>query len=268
MPEINHDDLNKLMEKLHLERGTDFRGYKPTSLARRVQRRLGALKCSDINTYMEYLDQQPDEYTKLIDSILINVTQFFRDQEAWQIIEDEVIPRIVPEKRPGDQIRMWSAGCATGEEAYSLAIILSEALGPSLEDYGVRIYATNIDEGALAIARLGDYSDDSAKSVPPELLQKYFTKNCRWSLNRDIKKMVIFGQHNLVMDAPISHLDLIVCRNVLIYMSVDLQNLVLSKLHYGLNPRGFLFLGKAESILTASRIISPFNDRWRIFRKE
>jgi two-component system CheB/CheR fusion protein len=268
VPEISHEELNKLVERLHVERGLDFRGYKPSSLGRRVQRRLDATKSPDIESYLNELARRPDEYSKLVDSILINVTQFFREPEAWEFIKSEIIPQIMEGKHPGDQIRMWSAGCATGEEAYSLAIALSEVVGPAISGYDVRLYATDIDESALNVVRRAEYTEDQLQSVSPELLERYFTKNGRWTLNRDIRKMVIFGQHNLVSDAPISHADLIACRNVLIYMSTDLQSKVLSKLYYGLEPKGFLFLGKAESLLAASRLFSPVNEKWRIFRKE
>ncbi len=265
---MKSEQLNKLMEKLHRERAIDFRGYKPSSLERRVTRRLEATGCEDIEAYTKFLSRRPDEYAKLIDSILINVTQFFRDQEAWDVVRDIVLPQILAQKQPGNQIRMWSAGCATGEEAYSLAILLSELLGSRIADYDVRIYATDIDDQALNVARRGEYSDDAVKALPPEWLEKYFTKNGQWVVKRELRRMLIFGVHNLVTDAPISHVDLLACRNVLIYMSVELQTRILGKFQYGLEPRGFMFLGKAESLLAASRIFSPVNERWRIFRKE
>ncbi len=268
MQEISAEDLGRLTEKLLREHAVDFRDYKPTSLGRRVQRRLEAVKCSDMECYLKYLDRRPDEYAKLIDSILINVTEFFRDPEAWDILRTEVIPRVVADKHPGEQIRVWSAGCATGEEPYTMAMLLSETVGPRINEYDVRIYATDIDDDALSIARRGEYSPDSLKVVPEAVLQKYFAKNSRYTVNRDVRKMVIFGRHNLVTDPPISHLDLIICRNVLIYMTVDLQNRILSKFYYGLQNNGFLFLGKAESLLTSSKLFSPVNERWRIFRKE
>ncbi len=268
MAEFTSEELGKLTEKLLNERGLDFRDYKPTSLGRRIQRRLDATKSPDIEAYLKLLERRPDEYSKLIDSILINVTQFFRDPEAWDIIRKEVIPRILSEKRPGDQIRLWSAGCATGEEAYSLAIAISEALGRRMGEFDVRIYATDIDDDALAIARRAEYSDDAVASLPTDLLEKYFVRNGQWSVKRDLRKLLIFDRHNLANDAPISHVDLVACRNVLIYMSVDLQNRILNKFHYGLEANGYLFLGKAESLLAASRVFSPVSERWRIFRKE
>jgi two-component system, chemotaxis family, CheB/CheR fusion protein len=268
VPEIRQEDLNRLTEKLMKERGVDFREYKPTTLGRRITRRMDATKCADIDCYLKELDRRADEYGKLIDSILINVTEFFRDSEAWNVIRDEVMPRIMSEKRPGDQLRIWSAGCAAGQEPYSLAMMASEAIGSKLADYDVRIYATDIDDDALTTARRGEYESSAVESAPSDLLEKYFTRNVRWTVNRNVRKMVIFGRHNLVTDAPISHVDLIVCRNVLIYMGSELQNRVLSMFHYGLQPRSFLFLGRAEAILAPSRFFSPVSDRWRVFRKE
>ena len=268
MSEIAHEDLAKLTEKIHSERAVDFRGYKPSSLSRRIQRRMDAVKCADVNSYIEYLDRRPDEYAKLIDCILINVTEFFRDPEAWQVITEEIIPRILSEKRPGNSIRVWSAGCATGEEVYSIAMALAEGLGARINEYDVRIYATDMDDDALQVARRAEYSEDSVKSIPPELLKNYFVRNGRWTVNKDLRRLVIFGRHNLATDAPISHVDLILCRNVLIYMTVELQNRLLSKFHYAAEPNGFLFLGKAESLLSASRTFAAVNERWRIFRKE
>ena len=267
MPEITREELNKLTGKLMTEHAVDFRDYKPTTLSRRIQRRLDATKCPDIASYMKYLESRPDEYAKLVDSILINVTEFFRDSEAWEIVKSEVIRSMLAEKRPGDQIRIWSAGCATGEEAYTIAMLLAEVMGKRINEYDARIYATDIDEGSLAVARRGEYSEESIKSVPQAYL-KYFVKNISYTITRDIRRMVIFGRHNLVNDAPISHADFITCRNVLIYMSVDLQNRILSKFHYGLQAGGFLFLGRAESLLTTSRLFTPINDKWRIFSKE
>ena len=268
MADIAQSDLKRLTEKLLRERAVDFREYKPTTLSRRIQRRLGAANCADIECYLKYLDQRADEYAKLIDSILINVTEFFRDPEAWEIIKNEVLPRIIAERRPGDQIRIWSTGCATGEEPYTAAMVLLDVLGDRANDFDIRIYATDIDDESLSVARRGEYLDDAVKTIPESYLPRYFDKNARWCIKRDVRKMVIFGRHNLVTDAPISHSDMIVCRNVLIYMSVDLQNRILSKFHYGLQPGGYLFLGRAESLLTTSELFTPTNERWRVFQKE
>lgn len=268
MPDIGSEDLVRLTGKLLHERAVDFRGYKPASLTRRVRRRIDAVKCPDIGSYLLYLDEHPDEYPRLIDSILINVTEFFRDPAAWEVLRSEILPRIMAEKQPGDEVRIWSAGCATGEEPYSLAISLAEMLGPRISEYDVKVYATDIDDDALTTARRAEFSDSAIRGVQKECLEKYFVRNARWAVSREIRRMVVFGRHNLVTDAPIPHTDLIACRNVLIYMSADLQNRVLSRFHYGLEPRGFLFLGKAESLLAASKLFRPVSEKWRLFRKE
>lgn len=268
MPEISHEDVARLIEKLHQERAMDFRGYKPSSLGRRTARRLEQTNCASIDEYMSLLDRRPEEYIKLIDSILINVTQFLRDPDAWDVLRTDVLPQMLAEKHAGDSVRIWSAGCATGEEAYSLAISLLETAGSRISDYDVKIVATDIDEDAVNIARRATYEDDAVACVPKELLNRYFAKNSHWTVSRDVRKYVTFGIHNLTKDPPISHVDIIACRNVLIYMNVNLQNQLLGKFHYGLEPGGVLFLGKAESLLTASKMFSPVNEKWRIFRKE
>ena len=267
MPEISPDDLIKLTEKVFCERGLDFRDYKPASLTRRTIRRLDATKCQDIHTYIQYLDTRPNEYAKLIGSLLINVTQFHRDAEAWRIIKEEVIPQIVSEKKPSDQIRMWSAGCATGEEAYSLAISLVEVVGPSIADYDVKIYATDIDDEALAIARKGEYSDDSISHLPSELRDRYFTRTFPLDSKAPPPKDGHIRGDNLATDAPIPHLDLIACRNVLIYMSGNLQSHLLSNFHYGLERDGYLFLGKAKSLFASSNLFRGVNDRCQSSRR-
>lgn len=267
MTDFDSGELNKLTEKLLREYAVDFREYKPTTLSRRIQRRLDATHCSDIPCYLEYLDRHPNEYSKLIDTLLINVTQFFRDPEAWEVIRNDVLPVILSEKRPGDQVRIWSAGCATGEEPFTMAMVLAEAAGSKLNQLDVRIYATDIDEKALSSARRGEFSSEAIESIPEPLREKYLVRNSLWRFDRAIRKMLIFGRHNLVTDAPISRVDLIICRNVLIYMTVDLQNRILAKFHYALQPHGYLFLGRAESLLTASRVFESVHEKARVFRK-
>jgi|GEM_PF-378166 len=268
MPEISDKALRKVTDQLLRERAMDFRDYKPSTLRRRIQRRLDATGCADIDCYVEYLETHPTEYTSLIDMLLINVTEFFREPDAWEVIAKEVIPRILADKQPSQPIKMWSAGCATGEEAYTLAMLVSEAIGTKARDREVRIYATDIDDNALTVARHAEYSDESVEHVPEELRGKYFVKNGVWTVDRDLRKLVIFGKHNLATDAPISHCDLVVCRNVLIYMNVDLQNRLLSKFHYALDSPGYLFLGRAEAMLSLSKLFGPFNEHARIFAKE
>src|SRR3972149_3032043 len=261
-------ELEVLLQKIFDERGMDFRDYKRTSLKRRIQKRL---EVNNLNTYAEYmklLDSNPEEYARLFDTLLINVTEFFRDPEAFEILGNEVIPQIISRKNKGDPIRIWSAGCASGEEPYSIGILLAEQLGEAIKDHEIRIYATDIDENALAEARRGSHSEDKLKDVKKKQIDKYFTlETGGYRINRTIRQMVIFGSQNLATDAPISHLDLIVCRNVLIYFNLDLQNKLLMRFHYGLNRDGYIFFGKSESTLVGSKLFNPVNKKWRIFQK-
>jgi len=265
--EIDDEQLDLLIEKVRREHAVDFRGYKYASLSRRIKRRLNTIKCPDMEGYLQYLDSEPGEYAKLVDSILINVTDFFRDAEAWNALRQKVIPRILERKSPGDRIRVWCAGCASGEEAYTFAMLLLKELGNDVFDHEIRVYATDIDEDALTTARFGKYSNEKVKSIPDDLLRKYFTHNSDWIVNRDLRKIVIFGHHNLITAPAISHVDLIICRNVLIYMSPGLQYRVLTKFHFSLEQDGFLFLGRAESLFKASCLFHAVDERWRIFEK-
>ncbi len=265
---VNDDELKVLLNKIYSERGMDFRDYKQSSLIRRLHKRLDAYNIKSYADYMKILDKNHDEYNKLFETLLINVTEFFRDPEAWEALDREVFTKIIASKANGDQIRIWSAGCATGEEPYTIAILLSEKLGESIKDYDVRIYATDIDDGALTEARRGMYSEEKLKNLNPELVAKYFTKeNAYYRINRNIRQLVIFGKQNLVTDAPISHIDLLVCRNVLIYFNSDLQSKLLLRFHYALNKFGFTFFGKSESALIGSRLFKLIDKKWRIFQK-
>jgi len=259
--------LKELLQELAEERNFDFRGYKATTLDRRFRRRMFQLKLGSYAEYTEYIRAHPDEVTLLLNTVLINVTEFFRDPPAWEILRHELLPDILRQLKPGHSFRAWSAGCATGEEPYSIAILISEYFGAKLPEYDIKIYATDIDEEALAFARRGEYSVDAVKRIRPEWREKYFhgTKSLR--INREIRRLVIFGCSNLGQDAPISHVNLLVCRNLLIYFDPDLQKQILRRLTYALEPEGLLFLGKAESQLTSSSQFRRLNPRWRIFQR-
>lgn len=262
------DELDHLLQKLFDERGFDFRDYKKVSLRRRIQKRLDDLKISTYPDYERYLDAHQDEYVKLFETLLINVTEFFRDPEAWKIIEEKVLPDILARKKKGDAIRVWSAGCASGEEPYSIGILLAQALGNAVHDYDVKIYATDIDENALLEARRGVYRLEKLKNASPEQIDKYFTKeNGIYKIDRSIRQMVSFGGQDLTSDAPISHLDLLICRNVLIYFNVQLQNKLLFRFNFALNQGGYIFFGKSESTLIGSRLFSVISQKWRVFKK-
>lgn len=265
-----NDDLylNALLHKIFVERGLNFKDYKKASLKRRLKKRLDAYGLSSYPEYILYLDLHPGEYEKLFDTLFINVTEFFRDPEAWDELDKVVLLDIIARKNKGDPIRAWCASCSSGEEPYSLAMLLAERLNGAFDGHAVTIYATDIDEGALAEARKGRYSLDKLKNVKPEFIDKYFTRdNEAYKIHRKIRQMVIFGKQNLVMDPPISHLDLIVCRNVLIYFNSDLQQKVLVKFYSSLNEDGYIFFGKSESILLGSKLFKIVDKNWRIFQK-
>jgi two-component system CheB/CheR fusion protein len=260
--------LSELVSELASDKGPDLRGYKHTSLERRVRKRMSEVGSASFRDYLARVKEDPGENLNLLNTVLINVTEFFRDPQAWQALRDEALRPVISTMRPGDTLRVWSIGCASGEEPYSLAILISEYLGSATLDYNIKIYATDIDEDALSIARRGEYPVEKLRRMTAALREKYFTgRGPIVRISRDIRRLTIFGRSNIVTDAPISHCNLVVCRNVLIYFDTNTQNQVLSRVHYALEPGGVLFLGKAESKLANSSVFLPLNTRWRIFQK-
>jgi two-component system, chemotaxis family, CheB/CheR fusion protein len=257
-----------LLEYLKRTRGFDFTGYKRSGLRRRVTRRLQILRLESLNDYLDYLEVHPEEFTHLFNTILINVTAFFREPASWDFLVQEIIPRIVANKSAADPIRIWSAGCASGEEACTLAMVFAEALGMQDFRQRVKIYATDVDEEALTAARHARYGANAIKSIPAELREKYFDEvGMHHVFNAELRRAMIFGRHDLVQDAPISRLDLLVCRNTLMYFNAETQSRILSRFHYALNETGLLFLGKAEMLLTHSNLFTPNDLKHRIFTK-
>jgi two-component system CheB/CheR fusion protein len=209
-----------LLDFLKASRSFDFTGYKRSTLMRRVQKRMQTVEIGTFEAYRDYLEVHPEEYGALFNTILINVTSFFRDGEPWKVLAQEFIPAIVSRKRAGQPIRVWSAGCATGEETYTLVMMLAEALGPEQFRERVNVYATDWDDEALAHARQATYTADDLEALPEGYRERYFEEaGQRWSFRGDLRRHVIFGRHDLAQDAPISHLDLLVCRNVLMYFN-------------------------------------------------
>ena len=259
--------LRQLIDELATNRNLDLRGYKTTTLERRIRKRMGEVNAHDYSEYLDQLRQDPHEIDLLLNTILINVTEFFRDPQAWEALRDEVLPNLLHSLKPGDIFRVWCAGCASGEEPYSLAILISDFLREKLADYDVEIYATDIDEEALNIARRGEYVAERLRRVRPEWRERYFTGGTRMRINREQRRLVIFGRSNLIADAPISHCQLITCRNLLIYFDTATQKQILGRMHYALEPGGVLFLGKAESKLSESHLFRPVNLRWRLFQR-
>ncbi len=257
--------LEDLLEYLNVKRAIDFTGYKRTSLTRRIQRRMQSVHVATFSDYLDYLEVHPEEFDLLFNTVLINVTSFFRDEAAWESLAQVIAPLA---ERQGEPIRAWSAGCATGEEAYTLAILLAEALGESAFRKQVKIYATDIDEEELVKARLGSYSADRVEGIAPELLERYFEYDSgRYTFRSDLRRAVIFGRHNLVSDAPISQLDLLVCRNTLMYFNREVQSRIMARFHFALKEGGALFLGKAETMLSRSELFKPLSLKHRIFTK-
>ncbi|MBE9219558.1 CheR family methyltransferase [Dolichospermum flos-aquae] len=261
-------DFENLLQYLRNNRGFDFTGYKRSTLMRRVTKQMQYLNIETFANYQDYLEVHPDEFKALFNTILINVTAFFRDPLAWEYLAKEIIPNILKNKQKNEQVRIWSAGCASGEEAYTLAIILAEILGIDDFRHRVKIYATDIDEEALNQARQASYSARNIHAVPLELRDKYFDlSNEKYIFQQDLRRAVIFGRHDLLQDAPISRLDLLVCRNTLMYFNSETQGRIINRFHFALNDHGYLFLGKAEMLITHTNLFTPINLKDRIFAK-
>jgi two-component system, chemotaxis family, CheB/CheR fusion protein len=266
----NDQDLEVLLDYLRRSRGFDFTGYKRTSLSRRIHKRMQVVGADSYLGYLDHLEVDPEEFTQLFNTILINVTGFFRDPPTWDYLREEILPRILADKAEGedDPVRIWSAGCASGEEAYTLAMVTAEAMGADAVREGVKIYATDLDEDALSQARQARYTPRQVEGVPPELLDRYFeTNGGGYVFSKDLRRSVIFGRHDLIQDAPISRIDLLVCRNTLMYLNSDTQSHVLARFSFALREGGYLMLGKAEMLLAHSNLFSAVDLKRRVFCK-
>ena len=261
-------EFDELLLMLKETRGFDFIGYKRSTLMRRVRRRMDARGLVSISEYRDYLELEPDEFLRLFDSLLINVTGFFRDPPAWQALRGTVLPELLSAKGPSRPIRVWSAGCATGEEAYTLAIVLAEELGTEAFTNRVKIYATDLDENALQVARAGVYTERQIAGVEDDLRQNYLEPTgSKYTFRRDLRRQIIFGHNDLTHDAPISRVDLLVARNTLMYFTAEAQASIIRRFHFALADPGFLFLGKAEMLLNHGDQFEPVDLRKRLFRK-
>jgi len=261
------EDLEPLLEFLKTARGLDFTGYKRPSLQRRVEKRMQAVRADSYDVYRTYLESHPDEFVELFNTILINVTAFFRDPPVWDYLRREIVPQIVAEAE-ADSIRVWTTGCASGEETYSLAMCFAEALPESELGSRLKIYATDIDEDALAEARHGAYTDDQVEAVPTDLRERYLERlDQRWTVAGPLRRAVIFGRHDVVHDPPISRIDLLTSRNTLMYFTPDAQRRIIANFHFALQPGGYLLLGKAEMMLGRSPLFAPVELKHRVFRK-
>jgi two-component system, chemotaxis family, CheB/CheR fusion protein len=262
--------LEALLRYLKTSRGFDFTGYKRSTLTRRVLKRMAALKnIKTYENYQDYLEVHPEEFATLFNTVLINVTSFFRDTAAWDYLASKIIPRMLKAKRTADPIRVCCVGCASGEEAYSVAMLLAEALGEKAFRDRVKIYATDVDSDALAQARHAIYNGKSVAAVPAKLRAKYFESSSadQFVVKGDLRRAVIFGHLDLVQDAPISRLDLLICRNTLMYFNAEAQALIIARFHFALNDEGLLFLGKSEMLLSHSDLFKTVDLESRIFSK-
>ena len=257
-----------LLAYLEQHRAVDFTAYRRSTLLRRLARRMQQAQVGSFAEYQDYLEVHPEEFAQLFDTILINVTSFFRDPEAWDVLGREIVPAILAAKRDGEPIRVWSAGCASGEEVYTLAMVWAERLGAEGFRQRVKIYATDIDEGALLKARQATYEAKQMEAVPEALRTRYFERQgTSYAFRVDMRRSIVFGRHDLVNDAPISRLDLLVCRNTLIYFNAEIQRRILGRFHFALTSHGFLFLGRGEMLLTHPNLFQPVDLRHRIFSK-
>ncbi|EOD58714.1 CheR family methyltransferase [Amycolatopsis vancoresmycina] len=267
-PREPNGEFESVLTYLKESRGFDFTGYKRSSLMRRVRRRMSQV---EIDSYADYIDQlqvNADEFVALFNTILINVTGFFRDPDAWDHLRGQVLPALLAERSPEEPIRVWSAGCAAGQEAYSLAMLFADALGIEAFRQRVKIYATDVDDEALAQARHAAYTPAEVDGLSEAQLEQFFElQGSRYCFRKDLRRSVIFGRNDLVQDAPISRIDLLVCRNTLMYFNAETQTKILERFHFALAPRGVLFLGKAEMLLSHSRIFEPMDLKRRVFRK-
>jgi chemotaxis methyl-accepting protein methylase len=270
LAEKDQSSLEKVLILLRTKTGQDFSLYKKNTVYRRVERRMSIHQIDRISSYVRYLQENPQEVELLFKELLIGVTSFFRDPDFWKRLRDEAIPPLLAGHPAGGTLRAWSAGCSTGEEAYSLAIAFKEALEQAkpTENYKLQIYATDLDQDAIDKARQGVYPANIAADVSPERLKRFFVQEENsYRISKEIREMVTFATQNLIMDPPFTKLDILVCRNLLIYLTPELQKKLLPLFHYTLVPGGVLFLGSAESVGTFTDLFAPLNAKARLFQK-
>lgn len=260
-----------ILEKIKAK-GLDFRGYKESTLKRRIERRLTRRKVSSYEEYLRVLDNDAEEYKNLINDLTIKVTEFFRDPEAWQILKTKIETRLRETLSIGS-LHIWSAGCSTGEETYSAAILVDQVLEESRDAIyrvsKIEIWGTDIDKNSLNKAGEGIYSSQTIKVLPTDILNKYFVLNGHYQINERLKKRVHFKFQDLIWGEPLKEVDLIICRNVLIYFQKFWQEKILMNFYHSLKPGGYLFLGKAETLIGPARERFEVIDRhWKIYKKE
>jgi two-component system, chemotaxis family, CheB/CheR fusion protein len=266
-----HDLLKKIFILIQSQTGYDFSQYKQNTVSRRIERRMTIHQITELSDYVRFLQQTPIEIKALFQELLIGVTNFFRDPEAFVALETMAIPQLLADKPSGSTIRVWTCGCSTGEEAYSIAILLYEQIAAMEQHFRVQLFSTDIDIRAIDAARLGIYPASIAVDISGERLSRFFTlqtDGISYRINKNIREMVIFSEHNVIKDPPFSKLDLITCRNLLIYMSGELQKKVIPLFHYALRRDGMLFLGTSESVGDFEEIFAPLDRQWKLFQRK
>jgi two-component system CheB/CheR fusion protein len=266
---VGRSAIVKIFAQLRTAYGVDFGLYKQSTIERRIVRRMALHKLENIEDYLTFLSAEPEEVRNLYNDLLIGVTSFFRDTEPFDALKETVFPRLVDARPVGSPIRLWIAGCATGEEAYSIAIALLEFLGDRAGKYKIQIFATDVDEDALMRARTGLYPQSIELDVSPERLGRFFQRTDKgYQVGRLVRDPIVFSRHNLGQDPPFSRLDLVTCRNVLIYMQQAQQKKVLRVFHYALNPDAYLLLGTSESVGEGSDLFSLLDRKLKVYRKK
>ena len=266
-PEAQQVALREIFTQLRVRTSHDFSNYKRPTLLRRIERRINVHNLPDLPSYTAFLHEHPEETQALLKDLLISVTNFFRDSKAFNCLEVEVLPAIFAGKTSEDQVRIWVAGCATGEEAYSMAMLCAEKALNTVDAPKVQIFATDIDESAIATAREGLYTLNDAADVSPDRLRRFFTRDGDgYRVRREIRETILFAQHNFLKDPPFSKLDLVTCRNVLIYLNATAQARILETFHFALKPKGYLFLGTSESVEGAGDLYATHSRDHHIFQ--
>jgi len=266
--EVVDKDLTLILRYLKNSLGVDFENYKITTIRRRIVRRMLLYKLETFADYLQYLKLHASEASLLYGDLLINVTNFFRDTETMTYLKDELVPKIIENKEPREPVRIWVAGCSTGQEAYSLAIIFLEVLGTRAATIPVHIFASDLSEAAIAKARLGTYSTSEVQDVSKERLERFFIKiEGTYRINKAVRDLCVFAPHNLLKDPPFSRLDLVSCRNVLIYFDNQLQQQALKSFHYALNSEGYLLLGKSEGASSVASLFIQTDKNYKVFTR-
>ncbi|MDP2792519.1 MAG: chemotaxis protein CheB [Sulfurisoma sp.] len=266
-PPLSPGGMNKLLLLLRSATGHDFSLYKKSTIGRRIERRMAHHDLTDMEVYVRYLKEHPTEIQVLFKELLINVTSFFRDPEAFAALRQDILPQLFADKPEDYVFRVWVAGCATGEEVYSIAILLRELMNETHHEIGVQIYGTDLDDDAIAVARAGLYPPNIAADVTPERLRRFFVKDdAGYRIKKDIREMVVFAIQNVIKDPPFTKMDLVSCRNLMIYLEPELQNRLIPAFHYALRPNGVLFLSPSESLGSHSELFAAINRKWKLYR--